>query len=369
MSLDAVPRGRSLATRLLLAQGLVLTASILTAGLVASLLGPTLFHQHLLEAGHSADSPELEHIELAYREANLASLGLALLTALLCALVVAWYLTRRIQRPLVALTHAAEEMSSGRYQTRVAASGAGPELDTLASAFNTMAERLERIEDTRRRLLSDLAHEMRTPIATLGAYLEALEDGVRELDRATWQVLDDQTSRLRKLAEDIDDVSRAEEGRLQLDLEPHRVDDLLDSAAQVARGRYAAKGVALVSGPRCGLTLTADGERLGQVLANLLDNALRHTPPGGTVTLHGEAVGDRARLVVADDGEGIPAEQLPHVFERFYRGDTSRDRARSGSGIGLTISRAIADAHGGTLEAASDGPGAGATFSLTLPRA
>jgi signal transduction histidine kinase len=137
----------------------------------------------------------------------------------------------------------------------------------------------------------------------------------------------------------------------------------------VARGRYAAKGVALVSGPRCGLTLTADGERLGQVLANLLDNALRHTPPGGTVTLHGEAVGDRARLVVADDGEGIPAEQLPHVFERFYRGDTSRDRARSGSGIGLTISRAIADAHGGTLEAASDGPGAGATFSLTLPRA
>ena len=172
-----VPTWR-IGTRLLLAQTLVLVAAIATAGLIAALAGPPLFHAHMNHADHAPDPSQRVHVEDAYRTASAISLGLAAVTALSIAFVVSWYLTRRFQTALTNFITAAEEMSSGRYEARVAVDSAGPELDSLALAFNSMAGRLSQTEKTRRRLLSDLAHELRTPVATLAAYLEGLDDGV-----------------------------------------------------------------------------------------------------------------------------------------------------------------------------------------------
>ena len=359
----------TLAGRLMLGQTIVLIASILTAGLIASIVGPLIFHDHLVQSGETANSPELGHIELAFREANALVLGVALLTSLVCAMVVTWLVSRPLQRSLQELTNAARELSRGHYARRVPVVGAGSELDTFASAFNSMASRLEDVEGTRRRLLSDLAHELRTPIATLTVYHDGLFDGVTDLGPDTRSVLTAQTDRLARLAEDIDDVSRAEEGRLRLNTQPHQVADLIKNSAEALRARYADKGVELDVGttdaPR--LTVDVDADRIGQVLGNLLTNALRHTPPGGRVTMSTRAEPAEVAITITDSGEGILPAHLPHVFERFYRGDTARNRERSGSGIGLTISKAIIDAHGGTITAHSDGPGHGARFEILVP--
>ncbi|MBP8880886.1 MAG: HAMP domain-containing protein [Dermatophilaceae bacterium] len=361
-------RSRGLATRLLTGQTIVLIAGALTVGLVATVIGPPIFHDHLLQAGHQSNSPELGHIEMAYRDASLISLGVGLLTSLLAAIAVTWFLTRRLRGPLDQVTHAAEELSRGHYATRVPDMGSGTELETLASAFNTMAARLEGIEDTRRRMLSDLAHELRTPIATLSAYHEGLHDGVVTLGPDSQAALGEQTQRLARLAEDIDEVSTAEEGRLDLDLHAHQVTDLLWAAHEGMRDRYAARSVNLIIDTRAapGLTVHGDRHRIGQVLANLLSNALRHTPPGGTVTMTSRRVGDHARITVTDNGEGMTPEQLEHAFERFYRGDQARNRDQGGTGIGLTISKAIIDAHDGFITATSPGAGMGTEITIAL---
>ncbi|MDC5696855.1 HAMP domain-containing histidine kinase [Intrasporangium calvum] len=358
-----------LAPRLMLAQVLVLGASVITAGLVAAFVGPPLFHHHMLQAGHGPNTPELAHIEEAYRAASFVSLGVALVIALVCAAAVTWYVTRRLQAPLGALSRAAREVSRGHLGARVGEFGSGAEFEELGRAFNLMATQLEQTEDTRRRLLSDLAHELRTPIATLTIYCEGLRDGVTTWDDDTERVMTQQTQRLARLAADLDDVSRAEEGRLALERSPTSVRDLLWSAGQARREAFAREGIEFIGEvEECpDVDVDVDPRRMGQVLDNLLANALRHTHHGGSVRLSAQVVADAVEISVSDTGDGIPAEQLPHVFERFYRGDTARDRDRGGSGLGLTISRAIADAHQGSLVASSPGPGKGSTFTLSLP--
>lgn len=359
---------RGLASRFFLAQVIVVAASILAAVVVASLVGPPLFHEHLVRAGAAHDPTQLMHVKRAYQDTNLWILSVALATALVCAAGVTWLLTRRVQRLIDALTRATRSMARGRYDIRVPAMGAGAEVDALASSFNTMAERLQRTEDTRRRMLSDLAHEMRTPISVLAVYLEALQDGVAHWDEATGELMGDQLARLTRLVEDINDVSRAEEGRMVLDRTVVSAGELLRAAAEAHRESYAGKGVELRVEETIDTGVPVDRQRMGQVLGNLLTNALRHTPPAGTVVLRATAHGPgQVKLEVADNGDGISDENLPHLFERFYRGDTARDRDHGGSGIGLAISKALVEAHGGTLTVASPGPGAGAVFTVELP--
>ncbi|MDO5741043.1 MAG: HAMP domain-containing sensor histidine kinase, partial [Ornithinimicrobium sp.] len=211
---------------------------------------------------------------------------------------------------------------------------------------------------------------LRTPIATLTIYCEGLTDGVIRWDEDTQQVLTEQTDRLARLTEDIDEVSRAEEGRITLERERCPVNDLIRTAAASNRENYVRHGVSLTAetDSDASLVVDVDPARLAQILDNLLANALRHTPHGGKVRLHARAAGEEVEIIVTDTGNGITPAQLAHVFERFYRGDDARDRDHGGSGIGLTISRAIANAHGGSLVATSDGPGHGATFTLALPR-
>ncbi|MEO8557133.1 MAG: ATP-binding protein [Actinomycetota bacterium] len=362
-------RGAGLAGRLLLAQSLVLVASSLTAWLIAANVGPSLFHEHLTRANVGATAAQILHTERAYQSANAISLSLALLAALVAALGVSVYQTRRIGRSVATIAAAASDVAGGHYDIRVPGPGLGPEFDALAAAFNQMAGRLGSVERTRRRLLADLGHEMRTPVATLEAYLEALEDGVATLDAGTAQLLRSQTRRLARLSEDISTVSRAEEGQVRLDMHAAQPELVVAAAANAAAEAYEAKGVRLVSDVAAGLAeLSIDQERIGQVLGNLLDNALRHTPAGGTVTISAAVsrTGGVA-LSVADTGDGIPAEHLPHVFERFYRVDTARDRTHGGSGIGLAIAKALVEAHGGELSVTSPGTGKGSTFLILLP--
>ena len=362
-------RGRSLVGRLFLSYALVISAGVATAGLVAVAIGPPLFHDHLIAAGHSAGAANLDHVEEAYADASLISLGVALAVSSILALAVSWWITRRFRQPLDRLTHAAREVSRGHYDTRVPTGGVGSELDTLADAFNSMATRLEQTEVTRRRLLADLAHELRTPISTLMTYHDALRDGVASVTDEVVEVLAGQTGRLARLATDISEVSVAEEGQLSLRKSSVLVGDLIDEAADAARDQYARKNVSLVTcAPKPpDVTVKADRQRIAQVLANLLSNALRHTPTRGVVTISASRLGAEAQIIVKDSGDGMTLDQQLHVFERFFRGDAARDRDRSGSGVGLTISKAIVDLHGGSLSAASEGPGQGSQFSVTLP--
>ncbi|MFC4059012.1 sensor histidine kinase [Planomonospora corallina] len=362
-------RRSGFAARLLAAQGIVLVAMALTTWLVASAVGPGIFHDHLRRAGTAHTAAEAEHVDQAFTSAMLLSLPVALLAAVVFALAVTWYLSRRLQRSVARVAGAAAEVAAGDYGSRLPLLGLGGEFDRLAATFNALAEQLEAVESTRRRMLADLAHEMRTPLATLEAHIEALEDGVRTLDEDTFAVLRSSTGRLGRLAQDVSAVSRAEEGRLEVD--PHPVDPalLVADAVRAAGERYRDKGVALRSQPSAGRPVLADAARMGQVLGNLLDNALRHTPPGGTVTVGCRAAGDWTEFEVRDTGEGIDPDHLAHVFDRFYRADPARSRAQGGSGIGLTITRALVRAHGGSIRAHSAGRGRGAVFTVRVPAA
>ena len=355
------------ATRLLAAQALVLVAGALTIWLVASAAGPSIFRDHLGEAGVGHTETETEHIEEAFASALLLSVTVALVAAVAAALGVSWYFSRRIQRSIAHVADAAGDIAAGDYQSRVDDPGLGAEFTTLAATYNTLADRLEATEATRRRMLADLAHEMRTPLATIDAHLEAIEDGVRDLGPTTLGVLTASTGRLRRLAEDMTAVSRAEEGNLQLHRTTVDAATLASRAAAAAQPSYSDQNVTLTTDLQAAGYVTVDPDRVGQVLGNLLDNALRHTPTGGSVTVGCRHTGRFVEYTVTDTGEGIAADHLPHLFDRFYRVDTARDRHHGGSGIGLAIARSLVQAHGGGIHATSPGLGHGATFTVRLP--
>lgn len=352
------------------AQVIVVLVGALTAWLVAAAAGPPLFHEHLERAERADPGLAAEHSEEAFRSATTITFSVALLAALLAALAVSLYVTRRIGRSVESVAAAAATVAGGRFDARVPPPALGAEFDALAASFNRMAGRLESVESTRRRLLADLAHEMRTPVATLDGYLEGLQDGVAQLDADTVAMLRSQTRRLARLAEDMSSVSRAEEGALALDVRPLAPGRLLAEAAAAVEARFEAERVRLALRAEDGVPdVMVDPVRIGQVLVNLLSNALRHTPSGGTVTLEARAVHDQVVLSVTDTGEGIAPEHVDHVFERFYRVDTARDREHGGSGIGLAISKALVEAHGGRIDVTSGGLGAGSRFDVSLPAA
>lgn len=364
---DTVRTRPRFAARLLVAQALVLGAGALTTWLVASVLGPNIFRDHLEQADVAHTAEETRHVEEAFASALLISIALALVASVLAALAVSWYFSRRVQRSIGNVAEAASQIAAGRYDARVPDPGLGGEFATLALTYNRLAERLGATESTRRSMLADLAHEMRTPLATIDAHLEAVEDGVRALDDDTLGVIRGSTGRLRRLAEDMTAVSRADEEGLDVTPRPVDAAGLAAAAAEIASDRYAAKGVRLHTELAGAGEVHVDADRFGQVLGNLLDNALRHTPAGGTVTLGCRRTGAWVEYRVADTGHGVAAEHLPHLFDRFYRADTARDRDHGGSGIGLAIAKALVEAHGGGISVSSPDPGLGTTFTVRLP--
>lgn len=358
-----------LAVRLMTAQALVIAVGGLTLLLTATLVAPGLFHEHLARTG--VDSPDVtHHAEQAFTSAFAISITVAMAVSLLAAGLVSWFLVRRVARPVEELAEAAETVAAGTYLVEVPTEPFSSELEALSTSFSHMADRLAETESSRARLLADLAHELRTPLATLEAHIDGLEDGVVAGSEESYSTMRGQVARLRRLAADLRESAAADEHALHL--APVELDAAAAGADAVAAAtpRYLAKGVELqlVPGP-ADLTVSADPERLGQVLANLLDNALRHTPAGGHVRVAAAAAaGSKVTVAVTDDGEGIPTDQLSSVFDRFHRVDPARSaNDGSGSGLGLTIARAIIADHGGAVVAFSDGPGTGSTFTVTLP--
>lgn len=365
------PRWRrsGIGLRLLAAQAVVLTAGAATTSVVAGVVGPPLFREHLNRAGVPTDSFEQFHAEEAYGYATVISIGGALAVSALAALAVSWYVSRRLQRSVTEVASAATAVADGHYSTRVSPPRLGDDFDALATAFNQMATRLQSVESTRQQLFSDLAHEIRTPVAVLDAYVEALEDGVRTLNPQTATMLRDQTRRLVRFSDDVAALAKAEESSVSMTYCFIDVERLARRCAAAAQERFDTKGVALDVRVADALPrLWGDEQRLAQVIGNLLDNALRHTPCEGSVEISCLRDADRLAIAVIDSGEGIAAEHLPRLFERFYRADAARDREHGGAGIGLAIAKALVEAHGGTLCATSaGGPGTGAVFTVTLP--
>ena len=359
--------GMGMRGRLLLAQTLVLLAGGATTWVVASVVGPPLFREHLHQAGVEHNSNEQFHAEQAYQHATALSIAVAITVAASTAFVVTAYLSRRLQHSIAELSQAAAAIAEGHYDIRLAPPQLGDEFENLAGSFNQMAQRLQSVESTRRRMFGDLAHEIRTPVAVLEAYLEAVEDGVKTLDPQTIAMLREQTGRLVRFSADAGALAQAEESHTAIARGPVDTAELLTALKAAFADRYAAKAVALHTEAGDTAPIWADRQRLTQVLGNLLDNALRHTPAGGHVTLTTTRRGPEVAFTVTDDGDGIPAGHLPHVFERFYRADSARDRGHGGSGIGLAIAKALTEAHGGRISAASRGPGQGTTFTVAVP--
>lgn len=358
-----------LGPRLLLAQALVVLAGSVTLLAVALALAPGLFRDHVNRAAGPIPPDLARHIDEAFARATLVSLAVAVVIALATALAVSWFVTARVVRPVRVMAAAAQRISAGDYAARVGVTGAGAELDALGRDVDQLAGTLAATERTRAEMLRDLAHELRTPLTTVRGYVEALADGVMTLDQAAVATLDSELARVERLVDDLALVSRAEERQLNLHLTPTAVAELVAAAVATASHAYRARDVALTSRVEEGLSVVVDQDRIQQVLANLLDNALRHTPPAGRVTVAGRRHGQTVEVAVADTGDGIAPEHLTRVFERFYRVDDGRSRERGGSGIGLAIARALVEAHGGRIRADSAGRGEGSTFTVALPSA
>lgn len=290
--------------------------------------------------------------------------------AIVVSLVLTQLLARGMTSPLREMTSAVRAMAGGDYSRRVRASSRD-EVGQLATAFNSMADDLQQSETFRRELIANVSHELRTPVTALHAQLENMVDGVSEPDPATLQAALTQTERLGRLVTTLLDLSRLEAGDVPLDVATLDVRDLLQQAADEAELVGAAKQLRFVVQVRPdGLTVPGDAERLHQVLANLLQNAARHSPRGGVVTLTGSAVGREVRIDVSDEGPGIPPEQRAHVFERFVRGNTPAVTGQiptGGTGLGLAIVRWAVTLHGGRIEVADTRTGC--TMRVTLPGA
>ena len=364
---------RSLRVRLLLAHLAVIAVGVVTLFLATAALGPTLFDRVMggmmgprgVMGGMMGTMQAT--LEGAFQTAMLQALGLSTAAAALAALAVSVFVSARIVTPLQRLLAASRRIAAGQYTERVPVEGRD-ELAALAAQFNVMAEELETAERRRVALIGDVAHELRTPLATIEGYTEGLLDQVVAPTTETWALLHDEVRRLRRLVQDLQDLSRAEAHQLPLHPQPVAPGDLVAGAIGRMGGQFADQGVQLSYTPAPGLPLVqADPDRVIQVLINLLGNAVRYTPAGGTVRVEVEAGPDGVVFRVTDTGIGIAPEHLPHLFERFYRVDRARSRALGGSGVGLTIAQALVEAHGGRMWATSPGLGQGATFAFTLP--
>ncbi|HEY0949825.1 HAMP domain-containing sensor histidine kinase [Nocardioides sp.] len=358
--------GPSLTLRLLLSIGLVVLAGGVTLLVVALLVAPAVFHDHLRAAGVDLDPAGVDHVDDGFQVAVVTAIAAGLTAATAVAIGVALFVARRVNGPVTQAATAATRLADGDYATRVAAPGVGPELGDLARAINRLASRLEASEAQREALLTDLAHELRTPLSAVEATAEAIADGLLPADEETLGALRAQTHRLLALTRDLAALSRSDEHAFRVDRRPIDLADLARSVVTAHAARYAAAGVALTLDAPDPAPAYADAGRTGEVVDQLLDNALRHCRPGDTVTVAARPrpEADRGELVVTDSGAGFAPELADRLFERFYRAPGG---PAAGSGVGLTIARALVTAQDGTLTAASAGPGQGARFTVRLP--
>jgi signal transduction histidine kinase len=290
-----------------------------------------------------------------------ASLG-----AVLASVFLGVLLARSLTRTLRELTVATVKVAKGDLEQQVPIRS-NDELGELAASFNQMSSDLAQSRDLRRQMTADIAHELRTPLTVVLGHTEALSDGALPPDPETFEIIYDETKRLNRLVEDLRTLSLSDAGELHLNRHRTPPGDLLERAAAARKSEAKAKDIALQIESAVELpAVEVDPDRMTQVLVNLLDNALRYTPGGGTISLSARRTQEGVAIEVKDTGPGIPPEDLSHLFERFYRGDKSRQREQGGSGLGLAIAKSLVESQGGQMRVESK-PGEGATFIIELP--
>ncbi|MDR1931469.1 MAG: HAMP domain-containing protein [Spirochaetales bacterium] len=308
----------------------------------------------------------LSESDFRFLDALNGSLLAAGLVSLAFAIAAGVFLARRIARPISAVIHITRQISQGNYAIRFEGRTRTQELDELVSAVNHLAGSLSEQENLRKRLTSDIAHELRTPLTTMGAHLEAMIEGVWQPTPERLQSCHEEAVRLGKLVADLERLEREESGSLKLNKTPVDLLELLRSVSANLEIDMRGKGLrCTVEGEPAGVF--ADRDRISQVAVNLLSNALKYTPENGHIRLSVKDSVKTAAFTVSNSGAGIPADELPFIFERFYRADKSRNRKTGGAGIGLAIVKSIVMAHGGTVNVESR-PGQGSSFTVTLPK-
>ncbi|MGQ0600324.1 MAG: ATP-binding protein [Anaerolineales bacterium] len=312
--------------------------------------------------------PGLNPEETAYLQRTTTALLLASVGAVLVALLVGVWLARTLTQPLRALTDATHRMAGGALEQEVLVKSAD-ELGELTAAFNQMSRQVARANHARKQMTADVAHELRTPLTVIAGYVEAMRDGVLTASPERLTVIYSEIERLQHLVGDLRTLSQADAGELKLNVQRVAPGEFLSQAVATFEHQATQKDVTLAVQLANGLpALSVDEIRLGQVLSNLISNALRYTPSGGTITLGAVAEGPHVTLTVADTGPGIAPEDVPRIFDRLYRADKARAENNGESGLGLAIAKALVEAHGGTIEVQSE-LGRGTTLILKLPAA
>ncbi len=358
----------SLRTRLTLSHLAVVAVGIVTMLIAGSRLAPGFIDQHMQDMERMAGSMMDGQMTATIEEGVLRGFNQALLVAgvvsAIAALAVSLVAARRLLRPLDSVREATRRLAAGSYTERVPLPGEA-ELAALAADVNALGVALEATEQRRMQLIDEVAHELRTPLATITGYMEGLIDGVFPATEETFAAAGKEAARLERLADDLSRLSRSEEGP---DLKPEVVDlgTLAADVAERLRPQFDDQGVHLDVDVPPSMTVVADPDRMTQVFTNIIGNALSYTGPGGDVRVSGAVSKGAARIAIRDTGRGLSPTQLEAVFDRFYRADRA---APGGTGIGLTIARAIVRGHGGEIEAVSPGLGEGSTFSVVLPLA
>jgi signal transduction histidine kinase len=369
---------RHLGLKLFISYLIVILVSSVVLASAAEVVVPGAFERHLaaMAVFMGDTSPDLElDLFTNFRHAVNEALALATVAAVVGAVAVSFFVSRRIVEPVRQMMIASQRIADGHYDERVEVPGTASweqldELAQLAISFNQMATKLEQTEAKRRELIGNVAHELRTPLATITGSMEGLIDGVLPAEAATFQGIYREADRLQRLVTDLQELSRVEAGAFALNLRPVPVAHLVETTVARLGLQFEEKGVALETDVPAGLPpVRADEDRIGQVLLNLVGNALQYTPAGGQVWVSARRQEAEVQISVADSGVGIAAEHLPLIFTRFYRVDKSRSRIGGGSGIGLTIAKHLVEAHGGRIWAESAGPGQGSTLTFTLPLA
>ena len=374
MSFSVLPR--RLRTRLFLSYVVVVAAGAVAMLIVGTVVTRTVYERQIggfgLGRGQGrADVVNETQLRSALDESLVPALLVGVAAALIAAAIVAMFVGTRLLRPIDELRDATRRMAAGDYSVKVPVP-IETELASLANDVNELGAHLATTEQRRTQLLGEVTHELRTPITVIRGQTEGLIDGVVTPSAEVYAAIADEASRLQRMVDDLTLLSRADEGTLEIHLADLDLAAVAAVAAERLRPQFEYADVALVvdlGDPPGSLPVRGDADRLTQVLSNLLGNALGHTPTAGTVRLRTGRDRSMAFVDVIDTGPGVPAEELERIFERFYRRSDQGDarRRRAGRGLGLTIARSLARAHGGDVVASSSGPGTGATFRLTVP--
>ena len=370
-----------LAWKVFLSYVLVVLVGAIILITAASLSVPAAFERHMasmneiMNNANAMGNNQQMQSELfsQYTTAVYEAVTYAALAALIAAILASFFISRQVVTPMLHMMSLSQRIAEGEYQERLALPGGQQadqtdELGQLALRFNQMADKLEKTETMRRQLIGDVTHELRTPLTAVKGYLEGLMDGVLPADPETYEQIHSEIDRLQRLVNDLQELSRVEAGAFQLNLAPVPPERLIERIQSTLGRQFEDKNIQLVTDVETGLpNLFVDKDRIIQVLTNLAGNALQYTPNGGKVSISVRREKSEILFAVKDTGIGISTEQLTFIFNRFYRTDKSRNRASGGSGIGLTIAKALVQAHQGKIWAESNGEGKGSTFSFLIP--